>query len=122
TQADANTDAKNYVIANSRPGKSFTVKILGTTLVEPAQYIPVVSRSNRINGTHLIKTITQTFDMNGDDRFTASIDMNKPSKQYLAKQRKLRKQLESLGIRYSGSAFKQYGLSKLGADSPGAFV
>ena len=122
TQADADTDAKNYVVANSRPNKSFTAKIRGTTMIWPAQYIPVMSKSNRINGVNLIKAITSTFDMNADDRFTTSIDLNKPSKNYLSKQRALRRQLRNLGIRYSGSAFSQHGISKLGSDSPGAFV
>ena len=120
--SDALKNAQTYVTANSRPKKSFTAKIFGSTLVWPEEYIDMLSKTYRITGSHKIKTITHNYDENGDYRFTSAIDLNAPSAAYLKKQRALKRSLANFGIKYSASSFRQYGLAAVGSDSPGGIL
>lgn len=119
TELDAKTEATYSVNENSFWYPAFDVTIIGSTLIEPGQYINVSIPSRRLTGAQEIKSIkTEINAIN--NTFVTTLSFNAPHRtfmHFLRLAKKTQKMLENLG---NNSAYKSFGNQEAGLNTSSA--
>jgi len=89
TEASAATISKAKVNNGIINFPGFEVTLLGTSLIEPGQYITVELPKHRLNGLYEIVTITHKIDF-VNTLFTTSLSFGRPSFKFLSMMKELR--------------------------------
>jgi hypothetical protein len=121
TQAEAEKDAKDTVNARSYSYIGFTLNMLGTVQLNPANFLISDVPHVLLSGNHEIKSMTNKLNLNKGE-FRSSIDLNIPSKRF--KSTLLRMKQELLGAKRARSEamYSREGLGQLGFSGAGAFI
>jgi hypothetical protein len=118
-QADADTENRRFIDANSYPATSFTLTIKGASLLNPSQYIISKLAQHHLSGDYSTKTVTHTITR--DEGYLSKISVNRPGRYY----EKIRNRVEKRILKYMGlnsrSMYSQTALANMGFSGVGAF-
>jgi hypothetical protein len=122
-QADADKSALKHINDNAYGLISFSMDIIGSTLLEPSQYFVTSLKSHYLNGNYSPKAIIHTVNFKGDaPSFKTQIDVGQPSQRFRDIIVDVNKQVKRLIRKDNRSMYDSRALSNLGFASPGAFI
>jgi len=121
-QVDADLLAKDYVASHFNFKTAHEVEIIGTTLIEPSEYILAIIKSNKIVGTRKIKAIKHIIEPDGAIAYKTSLDLETPTRRYLEGASAMKREIRNLGISGNIGSYKDYGGNLWGGTSSGAFI
>lgn len=118
---DASKDARELLETNAYCQKSFGLKIKGTVLLNPSNYLITDLPQPMLSGRHLIKSMENALNLESME-FETTIDLNEPSKKFNMMILNIKRQLLGMDSLNSRSMYSKQALNSLGFSSPGAFV
>jgi hypothetical protein len=121
TQAEAEKDAKDTVDSRSYSYIGFTLDMLGTVQLNPANYLITDVPHVLLSGNHEIKSMTNKLNLEKGE-FRADIDLNIPSKRFKSIVLRMKQELLGLNRLRSEAMYSREGLGNLGFSGAGAFV
>jgi hypothetical protein len=121
TSNDAYNLARNYV-TNNRYGKiCLSATIDGNTMIEPQDYILTHIAGKRLKRNAQIKSITQKIDVNSEQPFTSTIDLNAPSDRFFSLLRRVRNKLRGTDTGLMDSFYLNYANNNLSKSASGVY-
>jgi hypothetical protein len=119
-KTDADILARKRVTENSYPMVSFTLEIIGTTLLNPSQYIVSKLHGHYLGGEYSTKTATHTISR--EEGYITRISVNRPGSYYDQMMMKMDKKLNEYLGRHSDSMYSRNVLTNMGFSGIGAFM
>jgi len=117
---DADIINRKFIEKNSYPQMSFTLKIRGTSLLNPSQYIITKVPGMYIDGKYSTKTATHSITQ--DEGYITSIGVNRPDSYYKLIMNELEYKLKKYKFNMSRSAYNRTTLKNLGFSGVGSFI
>lgn len=120
-QLDATIEAQRYLEMNSSGLVTYSLDILGSTLLNPAQYVVTDIPGEYLSGPGTIKSIIHTMSVEAGF-FKTQIDVGATSRRFNFMMVNLRKQMRSLMSYDNRTQYNTKAMARLGFTSPGGFI
>ena len=122
SKTESQKDCNRHVEQNCYGYISFTIRVKGTTLLEPDQYLTTKLDTSYLSGTHAIKSIIHTIDFTSSPTYTTQIDLGAPSNRFRQYIKEFNKRILYLSQRDNRNMYEKRAAKAIGTISPGAFV
>jgi hypothetical protein len=114
--------AKRFVEDNSYGWWDFSMDLLGTALVTPADYIVTSIPNHYLSGDSAVKAIIHTFDKDSSPQWMTQIDVGRESRRFKRLITKIKQDLLLARKRDHRTMYNTRSIKNLGNTSPGSFV
>lgn len=121
-QTDADKNAKTYIENNAYGYWNFSLDLIGTTLINPSDYIVSSIPSHYITGNSPVKAIIHTFKNEESPRWKTQIDVGRESRRFKRLIWKIKQDLLHQSKKDYRTMYNARSIKDIGNTSPGAFI
>jgi hypothetical protein len=121
-KTDSSNSAKSYVENYSYPWWDFSMDLLGTALVTPADYVVTRVSNHYLSGNSAVKAIIHTYDKEESPSWRTQIDVGRESRRFKKLVQRIKQDLLLARKRDYRTMYNSRSMRNLGLSSPGAFV
>jgi len=119
---DSSNAAKAFVENYSYPYWDFSMDLIGTVLVTPADYLVTSVPNHYLNGDCAVKAIIHTYNKEESPKWRTQIDVGRESRRFKKLVQRIKQDLLLARKRDYRTMYNARSLKNLGLSSPGAFV